>query len=197
MAGRDKGQRRQRRAAVKAFHDGFDFARLDYARRCRPLRGKAMLAGVMVAGLLYCAGFALGYFGWQRQAVTNEQFAKLVWILMVPATMLGGLVWLIKRHRQEYILREDIRRYISEREGEQGWLWRFTPLQEAFLVQDTTARRVMQQSRQARESLDPEDYARTVTALSVQLEQESGQKLTVDGAARVLANIQSRSLPAG
>ena len=195
MAGKDKAQRRQRRAAVKAFHEGFDFERLDYHQRCRPLRGKALLAGVVVAGLLYCVGFALGYFGWQQQSVSTEQFAKLVWILMVPATMLGGLVWLLKRHRLEYILREDIRRYISEREGEHGWLWCFTPLQEALLTQDYTARRVMQLSRQSLESLDPEDYARTVTALHEHLQREPDKAVTTERAGQVLANIQSRLQP--
>ena len=188
---RDRGHRRQRRDALKMFQEGFDFSRLDYRQRLRPLRGKALLTGVIVAGLLYSAGFAIGYFGWQHQAVSYELFARLVWVLMVPATAAGGFAWLLHSNRLEYTLRDDIRRYIRQREGDRGWLWCFAPLQEAVAPTDFNARKVMQQSRQGSEQLDPEDYASTVYGLYLHLQQDEHRKISADTAGRVLDNIGS------
>ena len=60
MAGKDKQPRRLRREVLERFEQGFDFERLDYRQRMRPARGKAILFGVSLAGLLYVAGFGAG-----------------------------------------------------------------------------------------------------------------------------------------
>jgi hypothetical protein len=184
VAGKDRGPRRLRREVLDRFEQGFDFERLDYDRRLRPLRGKALLFGISLAGLLYALGFVLGYYGWQHEAVSYELFIRLVWILMLPATLVGGVVWLISSQRSVYQIREDIRTYIATREAGGGFLWRFAPLYESLLADDYTAKRLMQESAQTPEKLDPEDYARAVQALRRRLGSDDPQLLSTDVAAQ-------------
>jgi hypothetical protein len=189
MADKDRNPRRLRREVLDRFEQGFDFERLDYDRRFRPVRGKAFLFGVALAGLLYMAGFGLGYYAWQHAAVSYELFAKLAWILMLPATLIGAFAWLLNSQRSEYRLRQDIRAYISGREAEGGFLWRFAPLFEALRADDYTAKRLLQESAESPESMDPEDYARSVTALRRQLEGDEQNPFSTDVASRVFANL--------
>lgn len=178
-----------RREVLDRFAGGFAFERLDYDRRLRPLRGRAILFGVSVAGLLYSVGFALGYYGWQHQAVSYALFIKLVWILMFPATLVGAVVWLISSQRCVYRIRQDIREYIGVREAGDGFLWRFAPLFESLLPEDYTAKRVLQESERTPEKIDPEDYARSVQALRRQLQDGDPHRLSSDVAMRAFNNL--------
>lgn len=190
MAVKDK-RRRARRDARQCFLQGVDATRLDYARRVQPLRGTAKMRGVLAAAGLYLAGFALGYLGWQQDVVGAEQFAKLAWILMVPATAVGAFVWLMLANRFEYPVREDIRHFMREREGDAGWLWCFAPLQEALDPGDLTAKKIMQQSRDRKVEMDPEDYANTALKLQQQLQQHDSHGISADIAATVLENLRT------
>ena len=142
-----------------------------------------------LAGFLYLAGFALGYYGWQHEAVGYDLFVKLVWILMLPATLVGGVVWLILSQRSVYRIRQDIRTYITAREADGGLLWRFAPMFESLLPEDYTAKRLLQESAQAPEKMDPEDYARSVQALRRQLGGDDTRSLTSDVATQVYNNL--------
>jgi len=189
VATKDKTPRRLRREVINRFEQGFDFARLDYDRRVKPLRGKAIIRGVLTAAAVYLAGFSLGYYGWQQQSVGYELFAKLVWILMVPATVVGAFVWLITSQRLEYTVREDIRRYIAEREAGGGFMWRFGPLFEALLAENYTAKRLLQQSADVPDTMDPEDYARSLQLLRQQLGQDVPDPIATEVVSRVFANL--------
>ena len=189
VAGRDKQPRRLRREVVNRFEQGFDFGRLDYDRRVKPLRGKAIIYGILVAAAVYLAGFSLGYYGWQRQAVDYALFARLVWVLMVPATVIGALVWLIAMNRLEYPIREDIRRYISEREVDAGYLWRFEPLFRLLLSDNKTVKRLLLQVQEGVTEIDPGDYARSLFLLRERLQQDSRNTLSTEVATQVYNNL--------
>lgn len=188
MANKDKNPRRLRREVINRFQQGFDFERLEYDRRVKPLRGKAIMIGVLLAGGIYLTGFSLGYYGWQQHAVSYELFAKLVWLMMVPSTAVGAFAWLIVTNRLEFTVREDIRRYIAEREKEGGFVWRFGPLFEALLPENGTAQRLLQQSAEEPAKMDPEDYARSVSLLRQQLQQDGQLVITTDVAAQTYNN---------
>jgi len=186
MANADKTPRRIRREVLTRFEQGFDFNRLDYDRRTKPLRGKAIMYGVILASIIYLMGFSVGYYGWQHQSVDYEIFSKLVWILMIPTTVIGAFVWLVTSHRLEYGIRDDIRSYIAEREQSGGYLWRYTPLFDNLFPDDGTVQRMMEQSATEPQALDPEDYARTVVKLQKKLEQV---QINSELAMQVYANI--------
>lgn len=186
MATREKNPRRVRREVMTAFERGFDFDRLDYDKRTRPLRGKAIMYGVSVALALYLCGSAVGYYGWQQQAVSYEVFAKLVWIWMLPATVFGAFTWLISSQRLVYKIREDIRVFMAEREADGGYLWRYSPVIEALLPDDQVAQRLIEESQTDYLLLDPEDYARLIERLRLKLSQE---QISTDTATRVYTNL--------
>ncbi len=176
MAGRKKGRRRSKRDVVKQFAQTFDLQRLDYARRLRPAGGKAKLYGVLAAFVLYSAGFGVGYYGWHSQAVDYEVFAKLVWLLMIPATVIGVFCWLLARNRLEYPVRRDITEYMQALEGSRGLLWRYAPLAAELCPDNYACKEVMALSRDGKlAAIAPEDYCRAVQSLYQAL-QDSGSR---------------------
>lgn len=180
--------RRLRREVVNRFKEGFDFERLDYDRRVKPLRGKAIMTGVLLAGGVYLTGFSLGYFAWQQQSVDYEIFSKLVWLLMVPSSAVGAFAWLIVGNRLEYTIRQDLRCYIVERETEKGYLWRFGPLYEVLLPDNIIAQRVLEQSREDIEKIDPEDYCRSITLLHKNIQSQGQHTISTEVAEKVYKN---------
>lgn len=188
MASKDKSPRKLRREVLHRFEQGFDFVRLDYDRRVKPLRGKAIMIGVLLAAVVYLSGFSLGYYGWQQGRVAYEIFAKLVWLMMVPATAIGSFAWLIMTNRLEYTVREDIRCYIADREGGNGFMWRFGPMYEALLPDNIMAQRLLKESAENPVKMDPEDYARSLSLLRLTIQQAEHNDLSADVAARVYAN---------
>ncbi len=187
MAGRKKGQRRFKRNLVKQFEETFDLQRLDYARRMRPANGKAKLYGVLAAFLLYSTGFGIGYYGWSNDFVGEETFAKLVWLLMVPASVVGGFVWLLARNRLEYPIRRDITAYMQDLEGTRGLLWRYTPVWSALCPDNLQCKEVLARSEEGKlTAIDPEDYCRAVQDLHRALK-ESGSRALGEAAMAELA----------
>jgi hypothetical protein len=191
MVAKDKNPRRVRREVISRFEQGFDFERLDYDRRVKPLRGKAVMQGVLLAAVVYLAGFSLGYYGWQQQSVDYELFAKLVWILMVPATVVGAFAWLVTSNRLEFTLREDIRLYIAEREADGGFMWRFGPLYAALLPDNMIAQRLLEQSGDDFQLIDPEDYARSLYLLRQQLQLEGQHAFSTEVATQAYQNLRN------
>ena len=189
MAARDRQPRRLRREVVGRFEQGFDFTRLDYDRRVRPLRGKAIIYSVVLAAAVYLLGFSLGYYAWQQHSVDTALFTKLVWVLMVPATVIGAFAWLIAANRLEYPVREDIRRYIGEREVDAGYVWRYEPLFRLLLSDNRTVERLLLQVREGVTGIDPEDYARSIYLLRGRLQQDGHNTLTTDIAMQVYNNL--------
>jgi len=193
MAAR-KGRRRFRKGLQRQFAQHFDLERLNYRRLLRPARGKALLWGVLGAFIVYSAGFAIGYYGWQQQVVDYALFARLVWLLMLPATVVGILGWLLARNRLEYPLRQELKAYIAALEGDDGLLWRYGPLFAALAPNDLQAKEVLGLSRQRRlKDCPPEDYIAAVQSLADLLHDSDRNALAPSICQEVQDNLQQKA----
>jgi len=187
-----KGRRRFKRNLLKQFEETFDLQRLDYKKRVRPVNGKAKLYGVLAAFLLYSAGFGVGYYGWSNDFVGEEVFAKLVWLLMVPASVVGAFVWLLARNRMEYPIRRDITEYMKSLEGTRGLLWRYAPVLAELCPDNLKCKEVMARSEECRfTAIAPEDYCQAVHDLHQAL-RDSGSRALDEAAMRELEENFSR-----
>jgi len=171
-----KNKRRYKRDLLKQLETTFDLARLDYQKKTQPAQGKAILFGVLGAFIVYSAGFSIGYYGWQKQVVDYAVFAKLVWLLMIPASVVGVVVWLLVKNRFEYPIRCEIRNYINSLEGDQGLLWRYLPLLNELSPDNLDCKEMMMRSRDGRVAdMAPENYGNSVRNL-IDMLKESGSK---------------------
>lgn len=182
--------RRQARKVIHAhFERHFDLARLDYERAVRPARGKSRLFGVAAASILYLLGFGGGYLGYSSGTVSPEAFGKLVWILMIPASVLGAVVWLISGVRFEYAVRQRIRQDVAELEKDGGLLWRYGPLLRHTPLKGVEVEAALAQSHNGQGSeIDPQDYCSLVDAISAALA-DSRNPLPADIVEAVAANV--------
>lgn len=184
-----KGRRQARKTIQSHFEQHFDLARLDYDRLCRPARGKSRLYGVGAASVLYLLGFTGGYFGYSSGTVNPEAFGKLVWILMIPASVVGGVVWMISGVRLEYNVRQTLRVYVATLESGEGLLWRYGPLLQNVPVKGVEVEPAVALSRAGKGSeIDPQDYCTLVSAISVVLT-DSRNLLPADTVEAVAANL--------
>lgn len=191
MAEKKKNRRQIKKEIQGEFERTFDVPRLDYEKRAKPIRDKTKLFGVLAAGIVYGLGFAIGMSGLQSGAVDDKVFSKLVWVMMIPATVVGFVAWMIISNRREYPMREDVTGYIREIEGEEGVLWRYAPILSEFKPDDHISKRVLQRSEEKLFSkISPEDYGKAVTEIHAILEDSSDNPLsqeTVDAVAQNLA----------
>jgi len=176
----------------KLFEKTFDLKRLDYDARIRPLRGRAMVVGAVTAGALYLIAYGLAYTGFSNNILPLESLAKLVWIMMIPTTILGLLVWQLKKNRLEFPVRQDIRMYMETLEKGTGLLWRFKPAWEHMDGNTTTIKKAMDKS-EARdvEKLDIEDYCAAVLKLHSLILSHDGKHFPTRIAENVLENFQN------
>lgn len=188
-----KGRRRFKKSLQRQFARQFDLERLDYRCLVRPARGKALLWGVLAAFVVYSAGFAIGYYGWQQQVVDYALFARLVWLLMLPATVVGIFSWLLVRNRLEYPLRQELKAYIAALEGKHGLLWRYGPLFAALAPNDLLSKQVVELSRQGRlKDCSLEDYIATAKALAELLHEGECNALAPSLCQEVQENLEQR-----
>lgn len=184
-----KGRRQARKIIQSHFEQHFDLAQLDYDRLCRPARGKSRLLGVGAASALYLLGFGGGYLGYSSGTVNPEAFGKLVWIFMIPASVVGGVVWMISGVRFEYGVRQAIRQYIGRLEEGEGMLWRYGPLLQHGAVKGVETEAALAQSRAGQGGeIDPQDYCSLVAAISAALT-DSRNLLPADTVEAVAANL--------
>lgn len=184
-----KGRRQARKTIHSHFEQHFDLARLDYDRLIRPARGKSRLFGIGAASALYLLGFGGGYFGYSSGTVTADAFGKLVWILMIPASVVGGVVWLISSVRLEFGVRQAIRQYLNQLEQGEGLLWRYGPLLQRTPIKGVEVETALALSRTGRGGeIDPQDYCSLVGAISTALA-DSRNPLPADIVETVAANL--------
>ncbi len=189
-----KNKRRYKRELIKQFEVTFDLARLDYQKKIRPVQGKAILFGVLAAFLIYSAGFAIGYYGWQQQVVGYAMFAKLVWLLMIPASVVGVITWLLVKNRLEYPIRCEIRHYINSLEGERGLLWRYLPLLNELGPDNLNCKEMMVRSRDGNVAdIAPEDYGGSVRELIDMLEKSGSKAVSPETIAELEKNFVEHS----
>lgn len=184
-------KRNLRKNIVQQIEETFDLQRLNYGMHIKPVRNKAKLDGALVAFLVYGLGFTGGYYSWQHQVLDYETFAKLVWILMIPATVIGMFVWLLATNRREFAIREDVRTYIRELEGEHGLLWRFSPLLSALKPDEFACKSVMQASWEKNfEKMMPEDYSQAVLSLYEIVKRSGNRKIGPEAAEEFMRNLE-------
>lgn len=184
-------KRKIKKSIVHQIEDAFDLKRLDYETRTKPIRNKSKLAGALAALIVYCIGFAGGYLGWQNQMLDYESFAKLAWILMIPATVIGMFVWLLTTNRREYDVRQDVQGYIRELEGEDGLLWRFTPVLSELKPNDLVCKEMMVASKEGNaEKMLPEDYSKAVINLYNIIKESGNRQISPETAAEFEQNIK-------
>lgn len=190
MAEKRKNRRQIKKEILSHFEQTFDVARLDYETRAKPIHNKTKLFGVLAAGIVYGLGFAVGLFGLQSGAVDATVFSKLVWVMMIPATVVGFVAWMIISNRREYPMREEVNNYIRKIEDEEGVLWCYTPILSEFRPDDHVSKRVLQRSQEKNFSkISPEDYGTAVKEIHTILANSSDAPLSLDTAEEVAQNL--------
>ncbi len=190
MATKRRSRRRLKKSVVERFREDFPLAVFDYDRRLRPRLASALLRAGLTAIAAYGIGFGLGYFSWLRGMIDDGAFFKLVWILMIPATVAALLVWLILRNRYEYPLRREILERIRDREHGGTPLWCYAPVVQSLAPNDHATREVLRASRQERaDGVGPEDYCQAVQAIDRLFADSGDRALGVDVLAEVEANL--------
>lgn len=186
-----QGKRKIKSGVVNQMEDMFDLKRLDYESRTKPIRNRSKLAGALGALLVYGTGFGGGYLGWQNGLIAYAVFAKLVWILMIPATVIGMFIWLLAANRREYAVRQDVRDYIRELEDGTGLLWRFSPILSELKPDDLVCKEMMTASSQGDlDKMQPEDYAKAVLNLYHHINASSNRRISPETAAVFARNLK-------
>ena len=170
MAGKTKSRRHIKKVIVKQLETDFDFSRLEYKSLTRPGKGKSKLFGLIAASVIYMVGFGVAFFGWSNGVVPDETFAKTVWIVMIPASVVGSLVWMVFDSRFEYPVRQAMAEYIAGIEAAEGRLWRYGPVLETFKIKgvDISNMISLSQTGQGGE-IDPQDYATVIHRLYAEI----------------------------
>jgi len=188
-----QSKRKIKKNIVNQIEDTFDLKRLNYDVRTKPIRNRSKLVGVLAAFVVYVLGFGAGYYGWHVQAIGYEAFAKLVWILMIPATVIGIFVWLLTTNRREYDVRQDVQSYIRELEGEAGLLWRFAPILSELKPNDLMCKEMMIASKESNvDKMIPEDYSKAVINLYNIVKESGSRQISPETAVEFERNIDSR-----
>ena len=166
MSDKDKSKRGLKKDIQRQFENAFDVEKLDYKTRSKPIRPKALLWGTGVAFALYGSGFVLAYIGFSNNTLAYDGFAKLVWIMMIPATVIGAFAFALAKNRMEYPLRQDILKYVAQLEQKGGLLWRFQPLYQQSGGTNKDVKNAFSYSEKGQiDQLAVEDYTDAVQAM--------------------------------
>jgi len=142
--------------------------------------------GVGGASLLYGGVFSLGWYAQAQGVLDQEIFVKVTWMLTIPASVIGFLVWAITKGRGEFKLRKELTGYIAEVEGTQGLIWRFSPL---IGNRDAREGEIYEKSRQGDiGEREAEEYAEMVHRLFDLTRTEEASELDIDAVRRVSEN---------
>ncbi len=198
MATKKRSRRRQKKDLIDLFRDDYPLRIFDYERRLRPLLASALLRAGVTAIAFYGIGFGLGYFSWLRGMLEDTAFFKLVWILMIPATVAALLVWLLMKNRFEYPLRQEIAgRILTNEEGEAP-LWCFAPVLAELAPNDSASRQLLQCLRQGRrDEVAPEEYCQLVQTIDGLLASSGERSLSLETLSEIEANLASAAGKSG
>ncbi len=166
MPAKQPSKRNIRKAVLRRFDDLFDLQRLDYDKRVKPGRDAAKITGLIAACVVFFGGFGLAYISHARGMIDDMFFNKVVWLFMIPASVVGGTTWLISSNRREFKIREDIRAHVTQFEGEHGTLWRFEPALKRLELKKVDIEGLIEASREGRlVKMAPEEICAAITAL--------------------------------
>ena len=172
-------RRGQKKEIQRRFDESFDLFQLDLGFEVKRIKPKALVIGLMTASILYSIGFGVAYVAMTNNAVPLELFSKLVWMIMIPTTIVGFFAWALSRNRMEFPVRKRIRQYITEIEADGGLLWRFSPLLEMLSTPNPEAKKAFAYSEQGKiDSLDIDDYILAVDTLRELLQDTQGNRFT-------------------
>lgn len=190
MAKKEKSRRRTKKDMLQYLEDAYDLTRLDYAKCIAPKKEKAKIIGLVVAFLIYGIVFAAAYYGWEYNNISHDLFVKTTWVLMVPASVMGVLAWLLTFNRYENVVQQEFIKLIKNIEADNGMLWRFKPLMSTFDPGNIPAKKVMSQSEAGEiDKIEAEDYANAVQVLFNGI--NSAESINPDTASEVEENFNS------
>jgi len=170
MSGKQPTKRSLRKTVIRRFEETFDLDRLDYVRRTKPGKEAAKLVGLGFASAVFFSGFGLAYISHARGIIDEMLFNKIVFLFMIPASVIGGTAWLISSNRREFKIREDIRAHLTEFEGEHGTLWRYEPALNQLSLKKVDIEGLIEASHEGRLiKMAPEDICATIRALHERL----------------------------
>lgn len=159
-------KRQTKKAAQRIFYECFDPADYDYDRLVRPGRGRSRLVGVAVGSVIYFTAYAAAYTGYSKGLVSETTLGKLAWLFIVPAAVVGAIVWMVTDSRAEYAIRQRIAGLIARQEEGDGTLWRFGPLLAEAKFKGVNVEEVLAVSQAGQGArIDPQDYSRLVVYL--------------------------------
>ena len=105
--------------------------------------------------------------------------AKIVFIAMVPSSVVGAVVWMIMDSRLEYPLRKELGLYIAQLEGEEGRLWRYSPIAELLTIKGLDIPSILKLSKEGYgETIDPQDYSAIVMKLYDEVRSDDGFQIS-------------------
>lgn len=152
----------------------------DVEKDIRNINGRTRLKGVFAATGLYGVAFLLAYNAWTNAHISHEIFLKVSWIILLPASIAGMLVWLISFNREENYIRSHLNAAMRKTEAEDGFLWRYGPLLSWAQPSDYDTKQVVNHSRQRQlDEIDPDTYATVMVTLHALL-QDLGDKQVSD-----------------
>ncbi len=193
MAKKEKSRRRIKKDMLAHLENAFDLTQLDYAKRIKPKKEFAKISGLVAAFVIYALGFAGAYYGWKYNDVPFDLFVKITWVLMLPASVIGIVAWMLSFNRLENTVRHDFFVRIKNIEAENGMIWRFRPLMSTFDPQNVAAKKVIAQSEAGDvNEMDVEDYANAVHSLFSGLQAGGEEKLSIETAEEVEENLRSK-----
>ncbi len=192
MAGKAPSRRQIRKQLLRRLESRYDPRTLDYKALTRPGRGRAKLLGVGLSSAVYFVGFGAGLFGYSQGIVTDVMFAKLVWILIIPAAVVGGVSWLIADSRMEYDVRQKLKQEFARIESQGGELWRYGPVLKKLSLKKIDIDALIEQSRSGRGAeIDPQDYAEVMGQLARRLTQEGDRLIGPDEAHHLAHHLEA------
>ncbi|MDH5544535.1 MAG: hypothetical protein OEZ43_03015 [Gammaproteobacteria bacterium] len=194
MAGKKSPRRAQKKEILRRFDDSFDLIQLDLGFEVKRIKPKAMLYGLLTAFTLYGIAFSLTYYAMSNNNLPLDLFSKLVWVIMIPTTIVGFFVWQLSRNRMEYPVRMRIREYIHAIESKGGLLWRFSPLLDLLPTPNPDVKKAFAYSEQDKiEKLDIDDYILAVDTLRELLFDSQSNRFTSQLAEKLEDNFSQQT----
>lgn len=174
MSGKQPSKRSSRKNVQRSFEANINLDRLQYKDRVKPGKAIAKIKGLMTAAVIYGLGFGLTFTSYTRGVIDETFMAKVIFIIMIPSTVIGIFVFLITANRREFPIREDIRAHVRDFEGEDGYLWRFEPLLNGLKIKKVDIEWLIKNSKEGKlVEMAPEDICDTLIALSELLQGNS------------------------
>lgn len=186
MAAKGQSRRHIKKAVLRQLESDFDMRRFNYKELVRHVKGKSKLIGILTASVIYFIGVGGGYYGWTNGFVPEDVMAKIIFIAMVPSSVIGAVTWMITDSRMEYPLRKELSLYIASIEGEQGRLWRYSPIVDTLTIKGVDIAKTIALSKEGLgENIDPQDYAAIVMALYKEVNSNEGLQLSGEDSKRL------------